>query len=240
MVAKLSSDRIIRPAFLATSVPVPMAMPMSAALMAGASLTPSPVMATTSPFLRRVSTSSTLCSGATRPTTPMSSIRASRSASGQGREVGAQDRLAGDAELLGDGRTGDDVVAGDHAHPDVRGLRVGRPRPCDSSRGGSIMPTRLVSSQIADVAEQVAVGLERGRVEVAVGGGHHPQALALHPLDVGLGPSPSARRPAARPARRTVPWRARPITAGAAPLTKQRTTFLPELSVALLKVAISL
>src|SRR5215475_13220043 len=47
IVAKLSSDRIIRPAFLATSVPEPMAIPMSAALMAGASLTPSPVMATT-------------------------------------------------------------------------------------------------------------------------------------------------------------------------------------------------
>ena len=81
IVAKLSSDRIIRLAFLATWVPEPMAMPMSAALMAGASFTPSPVIATTSPFLRSVSTSSTLCSGATRPTTPMVSIRASRSAS---------------------------------------------------------------------------------------------------------------------------------------------------------------
>ena len=33
---------------------------------------------------------------------------------------------------------------------------------------------------------------------------------------------------------------ARPITAGAAPFTKQRTTFLPDESVAELKVAISL
>ena len=33
---------------------------------------------------------------------------------------------------------------------------------------------------------------------------------------------------------------ARPITAGAAPFTKQRTTFLPDASVAELKVAISL
>ena len=81
IVAKLSSDRIIRPAFLATSVPLPMAIPMSAALIAGASLTPSPVMATTSPFFFSVSASSTLCSGATRPTTPMSSMRASRSGS---------------------------------------------------------------------------------------------------------------------------------------------------------------
>ena len=79
MVAKLSSVRIIRPAFFATCVPVPMAIPMSAALIAGASLTPSPVMATTSPFLRRVSTINTLWSGATRPTTPMLSMRSSRS-----------------------------------------------------------------------------------------------------------------------------------------------------------------
>ena len=79
--AKLSSDRIIRPAFFATSVPLPIAIPMSAALIAGASLTPSPVMATTSPFRFSVSARSTLCSGATRPTTPMSSIRASRSCS---------------------------------------------------------------------------------------------------------------------------------------------------------------
>ncbi len=48
MVAKLSSARIIRAASLATSVPVmPMATPMSADFSAGASLTPSPVIATT-------------------------------------------------------------------------------------------------------------------------------------------------------------------------------------------------
>ena len=46
--AKLSSVSIIAAASLLTSVPViPMAMPMSAFLSAGASLTPSPVMATT-------------------------------------------------------------------------------------------------------------------------------------------------------------------------------------------------
>jgi hypothetical protein len=71
----------MRLAFLDTCVPVPMAMPISAALIAGASFTPSPAMATTSPFFLRVWTSSTLCSGATRPTTPMSSMRASRSSS---------------------------------------------------------------------------------------------------------------------------------------------------------------
>ena len=48
--AKLSSVRIMSAASLATSVPArPMATPMSAFLSAGASLTPSPVTATTWP-----------------------------------------------------------------------------------------------------------------------------------------------------------------------------------------------
>ena len=83
MVAKLSSARIIWAAPLATSVPVmPMAMPMSAAPMAGASLTPSPVIATTLCLALSTSTSRTLCSGATRAITPMSSIwRAASSSS---------------------------------------------------------------------------------------------------------------------------------------------------------------
>ena len=55
----------------------------------------------------------------------MSSMRAEPLLLGQRGEVGAQDRLAGDAELLGDRRAGDHVVAGDHAHPDVRRLGVG-------------------------------------------------------------------------------------------------------------------
>ena len=51
IVAKLSSVRIITAASLETSVPVmPIATPMSAVLSAGASLTPSPVIATTLPF----------------------------------------------------------------------------------------------------------------------------------------------------------------------------------------------
>ena len=51
MVAKLSSASTRSAAPLLTSVPVmPMPMPMSARLMDGASLTPSPVMATTLPL----------------------------------------------------------------------------------------------------------------------------------------------------------------------------------------------
>ena len=51
IVAKLSSTRIISAVSLATSVPViPIDIPISAFLIAGASFTPSPVMATISPF----------------------------------------------------------------------------------------------------------------------------------------------------------------------------------------------
>ena len=46
---KLSSNKSISAAFLATSEPDPIAMPMSAFLIAGESLTPSPVTATMCP-----------------------------------------------------------------------------------------------------------------------------------------------------------------------------------------------
>mmetsp|Transcript_16293 Transcript_16293/g.46273 ORF Transcript_16293/g.46273 Transcript_16293/m.46273 type:complete len:363 (-) Transcript_16293:1209-2297(-) len=70
MVEKLSSARTKSEASLATSVPVmPMAMPMSAILRAGASLTPSPVMATTSPASLRSLTMSCLNLGSAREKT---------------------------------------------------------------------------------------------------------------------------------------------------------------------------
>ncbi len=67
MEAKLSSVMTMSETSLVTSVPVmPMATPMSASLTAGASLTPSPVMAATSPRLRQARTARSLCSGETR------------------------------------------------------------------------------------------------------------------------------------------------------------------------------
>jgi len=81
MVEKLSSVRIITAASLVTSVPVPMAMPMSAFFTAGASLTPSPVIATIWPCFLRTLTRRTLCSGLTRAITPMPSTLASASSS---------------------------------------------------------------------------------------------------------------------------------------------------------------
>ena len=67
MVAKLSSASTMSATFFVTSVPVmPMPMPMSAARMLGASLTPSPVMAVTKPASRQARTMWVLCSGCTR------------------------------------------------------------------------------------------------------------------------------------------------------------------------------
>jgi len=67
MLAKLSSVRIISLASFATSVPViPMAIPMSAFLRAGASFTPSPVMATMWPLVLRALRILTLWRGLTR------------------------------------------------------------------------------------------------------------------------------------------------------------------------------
>ena len=65
--AKLSSVSVMAAASLVTSVPVmPMATPMSAFLSAGASLTPSPVMATTWPCSCSAVTTRSLCAGETR------------------------------------------------------------------------------------------------------------------------------------------------------------------------------
>ena len=81
MVEKLSSARIIFALCLVTSVPVmPIATPMSAVFTAGASLTPSPVIATMLPCRCSDSTIFSLCSGATRAYTDTSAVAASNAA----------------------------------------------------------------------------------------------------------------------------------------------------------------
>ena len=82
MVAKLSSVTTILAALLATSVPVmPMATPTSARASAGASLTPSPVIATTSPRACSAWTMRSFCAGCTRAKTAMRSSSSRSSAS---------------------------------------------------------------------------------------------------------------------------------------------------------------
>ena len=182
MVAKLSSVRIIFPAFLATCVPLPMAMPMSAALMAGASLTPSPVMATTSPLLRRVSTISTLCSGATRPTTPMPSIRSSRSDS----DIAARSvpRIASPGmpsclAIAAPVTTSSPVT--------MRTLMLAAwaalTASLDSSRGGSIIPTIAVICRFLTSASRSPSGSKsagsRSRIAAAITRRPLPPSLCI-------------------------------------------------------------
>ena len=70
-------------AFFATSVPFfPIAIPISAFLRAGASFTPSPVMATTAPVDWKAFTIFTLCSGVTLANTEYFIISLFRIASG--------------------------------------------------------------------------------------------------------------------------------------------------------------
>merc|ERR1712107_413183 len=66
MGAKLSSAKTISEADLATAVPEPMGIPISAFFKAGASLTPSPVMAETSFMDCKYSTILDLWKGSTR------------------------------------------------------------------------------------------------------------------------------------------------------------------------------
>ena len=104
MVAKLSSVRIITAASLETSVPVmPMATPMSAFLSAGASFTPSPVMATMWPFALEDVDEVDLVLRRDPGDDPDVVDLAPGVGIAHGRELGAGDGAALDAQLVGDG-----------------------------------------------------------------------------------------------------------------------------------------
>ncbi len=82
IVAKLSSIRTMADASLVTSVPlIPMAIPISASLTAGASFTPSPVMATIWLFFLSALTILSLCTGRTLANTAVFSTTFSSSVS---------------------------------------------------------------------------------------------------------------------------------------------------------------
>ena len=92
-------------------------------------------------------------------------------------ELGAGDRAALDAELVGDRLGRDRVVAGDHPDLDPGRLRLrdgvlrGRPRRIHD-------PDDREERQPIDGGQQVRVRIERGRVEVLLAGGHDPEAHA--------------------------------------------------------------
>jgi hypothetical protein len=138
-----------------------------------------------------------------------------------GGEVGPQDRLAADPELLGDGRAGDDVVAGHHAHADVgrRGLLHGllrlvarRIEHADEAR----------DLEVGDLRQQVAVGIEALGIEVADGRGHDTQAVALHAGDVLTAVGGSRSGPLEHGRRRALHVHAHDVVAGAVRLAVER------------------
>ena len=105
-----------------------MATPMSARFRAGASLTPSPVMATISPALQCLDQPQLLlgryASEDVRPSGVLGQIRV-----GDGGELLARDHLVAvrEADLTGDGTSGHGMVAGDHLGCDP-GLAAARDR----------------------------------------------------------------------------------------------------------------
>ena len=189
---------------LATSVPVfPMAQPMSAAFRAGASLTPSPVMATTWPRRCQAWTMRILCSGVTgrRRRRPRSPPPRSPGEEVQPRPVDGLVPRPVDVQLLGDGHGGVLVVPGDHHRADARpgapvhrlpDLRPGRVHHADEAHEGELGLQALRRH-----------GLGQGGLQ-PLGHRQHPQGLAYQvaphlgdppPVPVGeggRGPGPPA------------------------------------------------
>ena len=130
MLAKLSSVRIMSAASRATSVPaLPIAMPMSAALSAGASLTPSPVIATTSLHRLQRLGDAHLVLGHDAREDDLAGERLLERVVVHLLEVGAGDDVRvgrrDDADLARDRLGGQAVVAGDHDDADAGGVALG-------------------------------------------------------------------------------------------------------------------
>ncbi len=120
MLAKLSSSSTIADASRATSVPtLPIATPMSALFSAGASFTPSPVIATNSPRrLQRLDDADLLLGidarvDAQMPHARSPAPRRSRRASSRP-VIRRSSAVVDDAEPHGDRARGERMVAGDH------------------------------------------------------------------------------------------------------------------------------
>ncbi len=179
MLAKLSSSRIRSAASLATSVPeMPMAMPMSAHFSAGASLTPSPVTATISPFFCNAWTISIFCSAATRA--KMISLRVERQLQLRRRD-GAQLVAADDhglvglhqPDLAGNRQRRVRMVAGDHDDADAGCVAQRAMASGTSGRGGSSSPTSPVR-----IMPRSSPGMPS--TDCAMGEGQHPQSGLGH------------------------------------------------------------
>ena len=189
MVAKLSSARIMSAAPFATSVPVmPIAMPILAFLSAGASFTPSPVIAQTSPCSCRMRTIS-CCRGLDAREQVRAAHRAQLRLGGQRHELLADERLAAlaevglgrveDADLLADRLGRHLVVARDDDDADARAAarddRVEHlaARRVEHRREPAEHELALVSEHLGGRAHRVEVA-----ALVVVGEREHAQRLA--------------------------------------------------------------
>ena len=218
MVAKLSSRRIIALASFATSVPVtPMATPMSARFSAGASLTPSPVIATNCPaVLERRDDLELLLGGDPRVDSDVAHPLLERLQRQRGKLGPGHDGIAvaHDPEPPGDRPGRERMVSRDHDRHDAGGL---------ARRDGRL---RLLARGVddADEAEEGELPLDRLRRERRGQGrpsphadGQHPQAVGRHPL---------ARRHEVVPVEDRRPGRGQdsadwPRTASTAPFVKE-------------------
>ena len=176
-------------ASMATSVPVPMAMPRSAWASAAASLTPSPTMATTRPSACRRRTTSTFWPGST---SAMTSSMPDLGGDGPGRAFvvpGQQHRAQAEPGELGDrlGAGGLDGV-GDDQDPADGAVPADGDRRCDR-------PVRRGGGRPASVASRARRPLV-GQPGRAPGDDGVPVDDALHAEPLGRG---ELRRPAAGP-----------------------------------------
>ena len=197
MVVKLSSSRMTSAASLATSVPVmPMATPMSASLRAGESLTPSPVMAATSPVrLQRLDDAQLIRRGHAREHDAVFHrlVQLFVRHFVQLRAGNDGIALAENVQLLGDRHGGDLVVARDHDDADAR-------RVAGLHRLDDLLAGRVDHADDADkghVLFEVGRSRLRGPRTVAHGKAEHAQRLAAHACSTVRGCA-RGRRPSCR------------------------------------------
>ena len=183
-VAKLSSVSTILAACLVTSEPLPMATPMSACLSAAASLTASPVIATTSPDCCMSLARRSLSSGATRPNT---CSRGSRSI------TSVSDRCCSSVPVITPGpRPSSSAIARAVTVWSPVIIRTSTPAPSAartaslaSVRSGSTIPTRATKTRSGDGGHRISQRRRHRRViHVLDGEREHPQP-ALGQLAVG-------------------------------------------------------
>ena len=170
---------------------------------AGASLTPSPVIATTCPRACKAATMRSLCSGATRANTATLGSTAAERRVVHPVELGSGRRASpSQAEGPGDGGGGRALVAGDHLDGRSRRCWQSATASRASARGGSDHP---------DQADEREVGDQRGRARCfgsksaarssPDGDGQDPQPAGGQPIVLVADALPRRRRRADVPRR---------------------------------------